>query len=1137
MNLILARIPYRTVVLLLCASTALCWNVPATGATIDEQARAILAESDVSGGLIVHLGCADGRLTAALRVDQRYLVHGLDRNPDNVARARQHVHSLGLTGSVSVERLSGPHLPYIDNLVNLMVVEQLGDVSVDELLRVLVPDGEALIRQGDGWRRLVKARPKGLDTWPHFLHGADGNAVSQDTVVDRPRHLQWTGEPRYARTHEGVSTVNVVVSDGRHLFAIVDDGPVALPEQLPTEWALIARDAFNGLVTWKRPLKRWQARSAGSRHLYPPDLFRRLVAGPNHVYAPLDILGPVVALDSATGKTVRVFEGTEGAEEILYQDDVLYLAVNPTPQTIDRGELAHEWKLTVAKRVTAIAADTGRVLWAKTDADTTGLAPMSLTVAHGKVVFTNPREIVALNAIDGQVSWQQARSSPDTRPPWGTPTLVIAEDVVLCADRRTRQDRVASETAAGSPKKRTSTAKILTPRSELTAYDLESGKPLWSTPCAEGSHVPNEVFVIDGLVWAGEQKARASQDYRVGRDLHTGEVRRTVPPSQAWVGYHHHRCYRDKATSRFILAGRTGVEFVDIGSGQITPHRWIRGICKFGVLPCNGLLYVPPNQCSCYQESLLNGFNALAAEKSSDQSPESRAEDRLQRGPAYVKPLLHPSSLIPHPSADWPTYRGDAARSGSTSQTISAHVTPLWNTKIEGRLTAPVVAQGHVFLAARDRHTVYCLDASTGVVAWSYTAGGRVDSPPTVTQGIAVFGCRDGRVYALRAADGALLWKRLVAPEDERLVANGQLESVWPVHGSVLVDEKRVYCAAGRSSHLDGGVTCSILDLITGDVIAEHRYDSHESKTGQYKALYPPFAGALLPDRELPGVAPDVPATDGQHVYLRSVAFDRDFRLAKQYERHLFAANGFLDDAWYQRLFWIYGNHQFSGLAGRGFNSRYPSVGRILAHDERTVYGYRDYTLANEGVFAIDKTDTLGIFASDFPPSKQKLKNLSTAKKSRRATTPQERWHLSVPFYVRAMAVTGNALVLSGPPKHEPAEAHELIAGRPLDTIPPPPILQQALESWQGRQGGQLWIVDKTNGEKLAEVPLPAPPVHDGLAVAGGRLFLTTLAATVLSLSAADRTNRHSWQFAMSALETPRRYDLDWRSACYFYYS
>ncbi|MHC4679362.1 MAG: methyltransferase domain-containing protein, partial [Planctomycetota bacterium] len=79
---------------------------------LEQRAEKILDATGVRGGLIVHLGCGDGRLTAALHVNDRYLVHGLDVHPDAVATARRHIQGLGLYGTVSVETLDGPDLPY-----------------------------------------------------------------------------------------------------------------------------------------------------------------------------------------------------------------------------------------------------------------------------------------------------------------------------------------------------------------------------------------------------------------------------------------------------------------------------------------------------------------------------------------------------------------------------------------------------------------------------------------------------------------------------------------------------------------------------------------------------------------------------------------------------------------------------------------------------------------------------------------------------------------------------------------------------------------------------------------------------------------------------------------------------------------
>ncbi|UCF14414.1 MAG: hypothetical protein JSW59_13455, partial [Phycisphaerales bacterium] len=42
------------------------------------QSRQILDATGIRGGLIVHVGCGDGELTAALRAGDSYLVDGLD---------------------------------------------------------------------------------------------------------------------------------------------------------------------------------------------------------------------------------------------------------------------------------------------------------------------------------------------------------------------------------------------------------------------------------------------------------------------------------------------------------------------------------------------------------------------------------------------------------------------------------------------------------------------------------------------------------------------------------------------------------------------------------------------------------------------------------------------------------------------------------------------------------------------------------------------------------------------------------------------------------------------------------------------------------------------------------------------------
>lgn len=60
-----------------------------------------------------------------------------------------------------------------------MVIEDLGDLDWEEVMRVLVPNGVAYQKNSDGtWKKSIKPRPKNIDEWVHYLHDATGNSVT-----------------------------------------------------------------------------------------------------------------------------------------------------------------------------------------------------------------------------------------------------------------------------------------------------------------------------------------------------------------------------------------------------------------------------------------------------------------------------------------------------------------------------------------------------------------------------------------------------------------------------------------------------------------------------------------------------------------------------------------------------------------------------------------------------------------------------------------------------------------------------------------------------------------------------------------------------------------------------------------------
>ena len=888
-----------------------------------DRARQILETSGVKGGLIVHVGCGDGRLTAALRAKDAYLVRGLDTDAERVASARGHIRSLGMYGPVSIDTFDGRRLPYLDNLVNLIVVsDAYGQAPTKEIARVLAPGGVALMEDGaDLVRMQEKPWPAEIDEWTHYLHGPDNNAVAQDTTVGPPRHLQWVGGPRWSRHHEHLSSMNAMVSAGGRLFYIMDEGSRA-SIQLPPKWKLIARDAFNGTILWKRDLPRWYV------HTYPlksgpAHLPRRLVAVKQRVYVPMGIDGPLTALDAATGETVHTFAGSKATEEVILDDGVLFMLVNSGE--IDSEKLT--WDLPICwwmnhrsinerawnrqqREIVAVDAATAETLWKAPHT----VAPVTMAVAGECLAFYDGAKVVCLDRKTGRKRWESEpvgkKDSPI--PTQFAPTLVIQDGVVLFA---------------GGDRK-------------LNALDIETGEQLWTNRHHKAGHMSAEdVLVVGGLAWTGGLADRAKNNVWTGYDLRTGEVKKEFPPDIKSYWFHH-RCHRSKATVNFLIPSRTGIEFVDWRRETWQRNHWVRGACVYGIMPANGLVYAPPHPCACYMETKLNGLNALAPAR--QVNPEVAEDQRLEKGPAFSQ-ISNLKTQISNPQ-DWPTYRGDNRRSGSAGTSVAANVQPAWQADIGGRLSAVTIAGGKCFVASIDEHTLYALDATTGQEIWTLTTGSRIDSPPTILGGCAVFGCADGYVYCVRASDGALAWRYLAAPGREQHVAFGQIESVWPVHGSVLVHEGIAHCVAGRSAFLDGGMRLCRIDVATGRLIGETTIDHRVPDSDDNLQT-------VMNGLNLPTGLPDVLSCDGKHVYMRSQAFDlagrrvsvksaKDPSLQIGDLADLFCGTGFLDGSWFHRSYWLYGQTLTSGCNYWFRAGKHAPAGRIMVFDEETIYGY-----------------------------------------------------------------------------------------------------------------------------------------------------------------------------------------------------
>ena len=760
-----------------CGSAGLAF----AAAPADEKAfaQAVLAP-DLAGGLCVHLGAGDGRLTAALAADGRFLVHGLEPDAALAESAIRLLRSRGIYGQAWVERYAENRLPYAENLVNLVVADDAARINlpVKEIFRVLCPNGVVCLGQSapgarpldadrlkrelanagfadiqtndrDGaWLRARKPWPRDMDQWGHPRHASDGNAVSLDRLVGPPRRVRWLAGPMHEAS-------NMVTAGGRFFHG-----------------GVIARDAFNGIRLWQTKVDPTPLRLG-----YPATALRGSVlpvADGDRLFVVTG--GKLQALDAATGQAMRAYEDIPAPLEVLYDGGKLV--------TLD------------ANGVHALDADSGQALWTHAAAQ-----PAAVTGDGGVYVLegaASARAIAKLDLATGKVAWREGAY------PWAAKARQLSyhRGLVVCEVSTFDNNR---------------------PGNGIHVLDARDGRQLW-----ELLYEPGQNHYMQGRgLQTGDRLWVLRKDEWLGLERLTGAVKEDYK-----AGPNH--CYPPVATSTWLIGEE--MSFTAMDSGRTDARRISKGACgrDAGFVPANGLLYVAPKHCACYP--MLKGYySALAPAKpgaGDPAKPPQAADFVAERGPAFAE-----SAAAAAPARDeWPCYRADLWRSASTPSAVGTKLDVLWTAEIgdwpkvplaadwkdnlctRGPITAPVAAGGLVFVAESDAHRLVALDAATGKPRWDFTANGRIDTPPTIAGNLCLFGCRSGWVYGLRTADGALAWRLRAGPDDERIIDCGQLESPLPVPGSILVIGDTAYFAAGRHPLADGGIRLFAVDPATGKV-------------------------------------------------------------------------------------------------------------------------------------------------------------------------------------------------------------------------------------------------------------------------------------------------------------------------------
>ena len=315
---------------------------------------------------------------------------------------------------------------------------------------------------------------------------------------------------------------------------------------------------------------------------------------------------------------------------------------------------------------------------------------------------------------------------------------------------------------------------------------------------------------------------------------------------------------------------------------------------------------------------------------------------------------------------------------------------------------------------------------------------------------------------------------------------------MWPLHGSVLLHDGIAYVAVGRSSYLDGGIELYGLDPRTGAVrhstriLSEHtgalepppaeKEQEMAEAISQNSTDYKTFLAADQSDAfSMRGALTDVLVADGGSIFMRHLRFDPALRRNEEKRPHLFSTASLLDGSEHNRSYWVLGTGDFSRtpvaypwIATKRLTVPY---GLMMAFDATTVWCVRRTSGKRQkighAIVALPRPDPAD--AANAAPDFQKR----TAKKAAGVS-----WQTTLSLRPRALLRAGSTLFIGGMTGVGEKVGLEELTSR----------------------AGALHVIAAQDGSVLSRKTLAAPPVWDGMAAAGGRLYLALEDGSVVCL-------------------------------------
>jgi outer membrane protein assembly factor BamB len=185
-----------------------------------------------------------------------------------------------------------------------------------------------------------------MDDWPNPRHGADGNAVSRDTLVGPPSRIRWIAAGQSADYWGPVSAA------GRNFYS-----------------GGVARDAFNGLRLWRR------------EGVVP------MAASDEYLF--VKTKDGTTALDAVTGQPVHRCDGRGWSTGAICDGATLIVYDHGSVRAMRAGTADKLWEFRAARPRGVVAA--------------AGL----VAFVHGERRTGGRSELVVLDESTGEVRWKR----------------------------------------------------------------------------------------------------------------------------------------------------------------------------------------------------------------------------------------------------------------------------------------------------------------------------------------------------------------------------------------------------------------------------------------------------------------------------------------------------------------------------------------------------------------------------------------------------------------------------------------------------------------------------------------------------------------------------------------------------------